>query len=159
MSYTRVNWNSTTTYVSAENLNIMDKGIKDLDNNIGDVATLTTTAKTVVPAIKELKAGLDTVNNNLVTGLLGKIGKTTEAISNTNANDFKVGIRFGYGDNITNHPYGSGFLINISHPGADAGIQIAFTSNFGSTPSKPCTRSYLGTTFSSWTYFDGTIKA
>lgn len=67
MSYTRVNWNSTTTYVSAENLNVMDKGIKDLDTNIGDVTTLTTTAKTVVPAIKELKTGLDTVNNNLTT--------------------------------------------------------------------------------------------
>lgn len=67
MSYTRVNWNSTTTYVSAENLNVMDKGIKDLDTNIGDVTTLTTTAKTVVPAIKELKTGLDLVNNNLDT--------------------------------------------------------------------------------------------
>lgn len=66
MSYTRVNWNSTTTYVSAENLNVMDKGIKDLDTNIGDVTTLTTTAKTVVPAIKELKTGLDTANNNLL---------------------------------------------------------------------------------------------
>lgn len=65
MSYTRVNWNSTTTYVSADNLNIMDKGIKDLDTNIGDVTTLTTTAKTVVPAIKELKTGLEALNNNL----------------------------------------------------------------------------------------------
>lgn len=140
--YARLNWNSTTTYVSAENLNKMDKGIDDCDN-----------------AIEVLNEGLNTVNNNLTNGLLGKIGKTTEAISNTNANDFKVGIRFGYGDNITNHPYNSGFLINISHPGADAGIQIAFTSNFGSTPSKPCTRSYLSTTFSAWTYFDGTVKA
>lgn len=59
MSYTRVNWNSTTTYVSAENLNVMDKGIKDLDTSLGDVATLKTTAKTVVPAINE-------INNNLV---------------------------------------------------------------------------------------------
>lgn len=67
MSYTRVNWNSTTTYVSADNLNIMDKGIKDLDTNIGDVTTLTTTAKTVVPAIKELKTGLEALNNNLNT--------------------------------------------------------------------------------------------
>ena len=65
MSYTRVNWNSTTTYVSAENLNVMDKGIKDLDTNIGDVTTLTTTAKTVVPAIEELKTGLEVLNNNL----------------------------------------------------------------------------------------------
>lgn len=65
MSYTRVNWNSTTTYVSAENLNAMDKGIKDLDTNVGNVTTLTTAAKTVVPAINEIKTGLDAVNNNL----------------------------------------------------------------------------------------------
>lgn len=64
MSYTRVNWNSTTTYVSAENLNVMDKGIKDLDTNVGDVAVLKTTAKTVVPAINELSTGLKDVNNN-----------------------------------------------------------------------------------------------
>lgn len=48
MSYTRVNWNSTTTYVSADNLNIMDKGIDDCDN-----------------AIEVLNEGLNTVNNNL----------------------------------------------------------------------------------------------
>lgn len=67
MSYTRVNWNSTTTYVSAENLNVMDKGIKDLDTNIGEVTNLATTAKTVVPAINELKDGLNSVNNNFDT--------------------------------------------------------------------------------------------
>ena len=32
--YARLNWNSTTTYVSAENLNRMDKGIDDCDNAI-----------------------------------------------------------------------------------------------------------------------------
>lgn len=58
MSYARVNWNSTTTYVSADNLNVMDKGIKDLDTNMGDVAALKTSAKTIVPAINE-------INNNL----------------------------------------------------------------------------------------------
>lgn len=98
------------------------------------------------------------ISNNLVDGLLGKISTTTEAISNSNANSFKGSIRFGYGDNITNHPYTSGFLVNISHPSAGAGMQLAFASDFGSTPSKPCMRSYLGTSFSVWAYFDGTIK-
>lgn len=46
--YARLNWNSTTTYVSAENLNKMDKGIDDCDN-----------------AIEVLNEGLNTVNNNL----------------------------------------------------------------------------------------------
>ena len=46
--YARLNWNSTTTYVSAENLNKMDKGIDDCDN-----------------AIETLNDGLNTVNNNL----------------------------------------------------------------------------------------------
>ena len=32
--YARLNWNSTTTYVSSENLNRMDKGIDDCDNAI-----------------------------------------------------------------------------------------------------------------------------
>lgn len=46
--YARLNWNSTTTYVSAENLNVMDKGIDDCDN-----------------AIELLNEGLKTVDNNL----------------------------------------------------------------------------------------------
>lgn len=46
--YAKLNWNSTTTYVSAENLNKMDKGIDDCDN-----------------AIETLNDGLNTVNNNL----------------------------------------------------------------------------------------------
>lgn len=109
--------------------------------------------------ISSVNNNLTGISNNLVDGLLGKISTTTEAISNTNANSFKGRIRYGYGDNITNHPYSSGFIISISHPSADAGIQLAFASDFGSTPSKPCTRSYLGNTFSTWTYFDGTVKA
>lgn len=47
--YARLNWNSTTTYVSAENLNKMDKGIDDCDN-----------------AIEVLNEGLNTVNNNFI---------------------------------------------------------------------------------------------
>ena len=38
MSYTRVNWQdspSTQTPISASNLNIMDKGIKDLEGDLG----------------------------------------------------------------------------------------------------------------------------
>lgn len=135
--YARLNWNSTTTYVSAENLNKMDKGIDDCDN-----------------AIEVLNEGLNTVNNNLDD----KISHATEVISSTNANDFKGGVRFGYGDNIANHPYTSGFIVSMSHAWADAGIQIAYATDFGSAVLKPCLRSYLGNTYSPWTYFDGTIK-
>ena len=46
--YARLNWNSTSTYVSASNLNVMDKGIDDCDN-----------------AIEVLNDGLKAVNNNL----------------------------------------------------------------------------------------------
>lgn len=52
--YARLNWNSTTTYVSAENLNKMDKGIDDCDN-----------------AIEVLNEGLNTVNNNLQWTICG----------------------------------------------------------------------------------------
>lgn len=104
--------------------------------------------------VKMLKDSVDAVNNNLDD----KISRATEVISSTNANDFKGGVRFGYGDNIVNHPYTSGFIVSMSHAWADAGIQIAYATDFGSAILKPCLRSYLGNTYSPWTYFDGTIK-
>lgn len=63
--YARLNWNSTSTYVSASNLNVMDKGIDDCDN-----------------AIEVLNDGLKAVNNNLG----GSIKKFTFTFS-TNNND------------------------------------------------------------------------
>lgn len=58
--YARLNWNSTTTYVSAENLNIMDKGVDDCDNAIevlsGKVGTVGNT---------DLQTQINNVNNNL----------------------------------------------------------------------------------------------
>jgi len=61
--YTRINWQNkpnTATPISAENLNKMDKGIKDCDDAIGDLALLNTNNKTdLVSAVNEL-------NNNLV---------------------------------------------------------------------------------------------
>lgn len=61
MSYARVNWNSTTTYVSSENLNVMDKGIKDCDDAI-------------VALSIDLQAQINSVNNNLM--LLSFTGTT-----------------------------------------------------------------------------------
>ncbi|WP_167957972.1 hypothetical protein [Anaerosporobacter faecicola] len=47
--YARLNWNSTSTYVSPDNLNKMDKGIDDCDN-----------------AIETLNTQVNTLNNNLM---------------------------------------------------------------------------------------------
>ena len=67
--YTRINWQNkpnTATPISAENLNKMDKGIKDCDDAIGDLALLSTNNKTdLVAAINELKKVINTLNNNL----------------------------------------------------------------------------------------------
>lgn len=130
------------------NENVPGSFAESVKNRIGLLSTLTTSAKSnIVSALNE-------VNNNLDD----KISHATEVISSTNANDFKGGVRFGYGDNIANHPYTSGFIVSMSHAWADAGIQIAYATDFGSAVLKPCLRSYLGNTYSPWTYFDGTIK-
>ena len=56
--YNRINWQNkpnVATPISAENLNKMDKGIKDCDDAIGDLALLNTTNKTdLVAAVNEL---------------------------------------------------------------------------------------------------------
>ncbi len=60
--YTRINWQqtpSTATPRNATNLNIMDKGIKDCDDAIGDLALLKTSAKT------DLVAAVNEQNDNL----------------------------------------------------------------------------------------------
>ena len=60
--YTRINWQNepnTATPISAENLNKMDKGIKDCDDAIGDLALLTTNNKT------DLVSAINEQNNNL----------------------------------------------------------------------------------------------
>jgi len=55
--YNRINWQNkpnTATPISAANLNKMDKGIKDCDDAIGDLALLNTNNKTdLVSAINE----------------------------------------------------------------------------------------------------------
>lgn len=60
--YARINWQnspSVATPLSAENLNKMDKGIKDCDDAIGDLALLTTNNKT------DLVSAINEQNNNL----------------------------------------------------------------------------------------------
>ncbi|WP_455715326.1 hypothetical protein [Anaerosporobacter sp.] len=137
MAYTRVNWNSTTTYVSAENLNVMDKGIMDLDNtvadiktSIGDVTALTTTAKTVVPAINEIKTGLNTVNNNLTSLIKSKsvvIGNTLDETFTTDTGgkkfvllSFKVGTRVIPDTNILSVEYADHGDVAIHKLNADS---------------------------------------
>ena len=67
MAYTRVNWQNSPSHatpLSAENLNVMDEGIYDLDatvteaaGDIGDLSELETTTKTdLVSAINELSS-------------------------------------------------------------------------------------------------------
>lgn len=54
MSYTRVNWEnlpSTNTPLNATNLNKMDAGIKDLDNNVSSLITRMTNAETNIEQI------------------------------------------------------------------------------------------------------------
>ena len=60
--YNRINWQNkpnVATPISAENLNKMDRGIKDCDDAIGDLALLNTTNKT------DLVAAVNELNNNL----------------------------------------------------------------------------------------------
>jgi len=58
--YTRINWkNDATTALGATLLNKMDKGIKDCDDAIGDLALLTTNNKT------DLVSAINEQNNNL----------------------------------------------------------------------------------------------
>ncbi len=58
MSYTKVNWQNSPSHatpLSAENLNVMDEGIYDLDTAVGDLSDLETTTKTdLVSAINEV---------------------------------------------------------------------------------------------------------
>lgn len=73
--YNRINWQNkpnVATPISAENLNKMDKGIKDCDDAIGDLALLNTNNKTdLVSAINEL-------NNNLANYTLPIITATSQ---------------------------------------------------------------------------------
>ena len=66
-SYIRINWKnspSTSTPVNEPNLNQMDKGIKDCDDAIGDLALLKTTAKAdLVAAINEQNENFDVQNS------------------------------------------------------------------------------------------------
>lgn len=65
--YTRINWQnapSAATPRTAENFNIMDKGIKDCDDAIGDLALLKTTAKS------DLVAAINEQNDNLTTDII-----------------------------------------------------------------------------------------
>mgnify|MGYP000259149990 CR=1 FL=1 len=81
--YTRINWQnkpSVATPISAENLNIMDKGIKDCDDAIGDLALLNTTNKDdLVKAVNELLAAINALNNNLANYTLPTITVTSQA--------------------------------------------------------------------------------
>ena len=68
--YTRINWQnapSAATPRTAENFNIMDKGIKDCDDAIGDLALLKTTAKA------DLVAAINEQNDNLVSNVVGTV--------------------------------------------------------------------------------------
>ncbi|MGF7145286.1 hypothetical protein HNQ56_003727 [Anaerotaenia torta] len=71
--YARINWKnspSTSTPVNEPNLNQMDKGIKDCDDAIGDLALLKTTAKAdLVAAINEQNDNLASKTINLSSSL------------------------------------------------------------------------------------------
>ena len=74
--YTRINWQNkpnTATPISAENLNKMDKGIKDCDDAIGDLALLNTNNKT------DLVSAINEQNNNLAN--LVTLGTWTPALN------------------------------------------------------------------------------
>ena len=74
MSYTKTTWNNDTApAINATNLNKIEQGIYDNDSaiatantNIGDLTTLTTTAKTsAVSAINEVDSHADTNTTNI----------------------------------------------------------------------------------------------
>ena len=60
--YARKNWNSTSTYVSPDNLNQMEEGIDDCDNAIE-----TLSGKISAVGITDLQTQVNTLNNNFVT--------------------------------------------------------------------------------------------
>lgn len=79
--YIRINWEdypSTATPRNAVNLNKMDKGIKDCDDAIGDLALLKTTAKS------DLVAAVNEQNDNFAQGTFTPIirfGGNSEGIT------------------------------------------------------------------------------
>ena len=79
MAYTRVNWQdspSHATPLSAENLNVMDEGIKNLDDSMteatGDITTLETTVSGHTTSIGTL-ANLTTTEKSSLVGAINEV--------------------------------------------------------------------------------------
>ena len=68
MAYIKTDWEdfpSTNTPINAQNLNKMDAGIKDLDNNVSSLITRMTNAETNIDDITIVQAVEYSYNNNV----------------------------------------------------------------------------------------------
>jgi len=94
--YTRINWqNNASTPINPTFLNRMDKGIKDNDDAIGDLALLTTNNKT------DLVSAINEQNNNL--GNLIFIEGSNNDNLYTILSNAKYNVQYNYGGKtITN---------------------------------------------------------
>lgn len=96
MSYTKTQWNNDTApAINETNLNKIEQGIYDNDSHIGDLTTLTTTAKTsTVNAVNEVNGNIGTLSNLTTTAntdLVSAINeldnlKATKDVATTSAN-------------------------------------------------------------------------
>ena len=96
MAYTRVNWQNSPSHatpLSAENLNVMDEGIYDLDAAIteatGDIADLETTVSGHTTSIQTNTSNISTLQTTVsghtsaISGIEGDIGDLSELETTT----------------------------------------------------------------------------
>lgn len=147
--YTRINWQNkpnTATPISAENLNKMDKGIKDCDDAIGDLALLTTNNKT------DLVSAINEQNNNLVNLLFNQLLESVSA-DYTDANDLPAGIVFSE-TKLINQPNSYCIIITLVTVASKAQIAI---STRGDEAGNIYRRNCVSGTWTSWYKFIGTV--
>ena len=120
--YTRINWRNkpnTATPLSAANLNKMDKGIKDCDDAIGDLALLNTNNKT------DLVSAINEQNNNLAKYFEANSGTITSATSWDNLINNGIYMVTSIDGDGAPVGYNYGLLLNFCYS-ADKVLQIYF---------------------------------
>ena len=116
MAYTRVNWEdlpSTDTPINAANLNKMDEGIKDLENDItNNYVKKTRYDGTSLDGFKDWLVNTATNGSYVMTlGLSGAISCAIVQKANSNYLSF---IHFSYGVNAKQYKYLNGTWYEVS---------------------------------------------
>lgn len=136
--YIRINWQnapSVATPRNAENLNIMDKGIDDLDlykiDTDAIANNLVTTEAGLVLDARQGKVLDDKVNtiNNYLTNLLFNKAIPNVSGSYTTADDLPLGVVYCT-TQLTNMPFPNSIIFTLGIAGLNK-VQIAFTFNAG----------------------------